>query len=152
MPSSAQTSRSSRVTSWRSQVRIEAPHKPSMQPEDARYRIIRLIEQHPEITQRELAGELGISLGKVNYCLRALIDKGHIKLNKFQRRSDKSHYLYVLTPAGIQHRAAITLQFLRRKIDEYEQLRQEIDALTAELQDPRALQRDERAGVKGETS
>lgn len=109
-------------------------HIPLVRPEDVRYRIIRLIEQRPEITQRELASDLGISLGKVNYCLRALIDKGHIKLSKFQRRFDKSHYFYLLTPAGVQAKAAITLQFLRRKMDEYEQLRQEIETLSAELE------------------
>lgn len=106
-----------------------------MHAEDVRYRIVRLIEQRPDITQRELAGELGVSLGKINYCLRALIDKGHVKLRQFRRRPDKAH-LYVLTPAGIQHRAALTLQFLRRKMDEYEQLRSEIEALSAELNSP----------------
>lgn len=104
-----------------------------VRPEEVRYRIIRLIEQRPEITQRELSSELGVSLGKVNYCLRALVDKGDVKLRKFRSRPDKVRYVYLLTPAGIQRRAALTLQFLRRKMDEYEQLRREIEALSVEL-------------------
>lgn len=104
-----------------------------MRPEDAHYRIIRLIEQRPEITQRELAMELGVSLGKVNYCLRALIEKGHIKLRNFRSHPDKRHYRYLLTAKGVESKAAQTVQFLRRKFEEYEKLTREIEALSAEL-------------------
>ncbi|MGB0219110.1 MAG: MarR family EPS-associated transcriptional regulator [Sinimarinibacterium flocculans] len=116
-----------------------------MNADDVRFRIVRLIEQRPEITQRELAAELGVSLGKVNYCLRALAEKGHVKLTRFRRRSNKMHYAYLLTPAGVQAKASATLQFLRSKVEEYERLRLEIEELSAELRvdTEQASQRDE---------
>lgn len=103
-----------------------------MEPEEVRYRLMRLIEERPQITQREVAQELGVSLGKINYCLQALVDKGHIKLANFRRNPNKRHYAYLLTAAGIEAKAELTLKFLRRKMNEYDRLKREIDALTAE--------------------
>jgi EPS-associated MarR family transcriptional regulator len=97
-------------------------------------KVLRHLESDPEITQRELAKELGISLGKANYCLKALIDKGLIKAGNFKNNNNKSAYIYLLTPQGIEEKSRITLHFLKRKIDEYEELRREIDELQQEVQ------------------
>ena len=103
-----------------------------MEPEEVRYRLMQLIEERPELTQREVAQELGVSLGKINYCLQALVDKGHVKLANFRRNPNKRHYAYLLTPAGIEAKTELTLKFLRRKMNEYDRLKREIDALMAE--------------------
>lgn len=104
-----------------------------MHPEETRYRIIKLIEAQPDISQRQLAKALGISLGKVNYCLKALIDKGQIKARNFQRNPSKRNYVYLLTPKGIEEKGRLTARFLKRKMAEYERLKQEIEQLRLEL-------------------
>ncbi len=101
--------------------------------EDTHYRLLRLLESRPELSQRDLSRELGTSLGKVNYCLNALIDKGFIKVRNFRNNQNKLGYAYLLTPRGIESKAVITVQFLRRKIDEYENLKREIEQLQIEL-------------------
>jgi len=98
--------------------------------DESRYRILRLIERKPAISQREIARELGISLGKANFCLQALIEKGTIKANTFLNSRNKRAYIYVLTPRGIEERARITVRFLKRKMTEYEAIREEIAELT----------------------
>ena len=98
--------------------------------DEARYRILRLIEQNPAISQRELAREMGISLGKVNFCLNALIEKGVIKANSFLHSRNKRAYAYYLTPRGIEEKARVTVRFLKRKVTEYEALQNEIAELT----------------------
>jgi EPS-associated MarR family transcriptional regulator len=100
--------------------------------EDVHFRILRLIERRPDATQRELAEELGVSLGAVNYCLRALIEKGHVKLDNFRSSKSKLGYAYVLTPQGIAHRAELAAGFIRRKLAEYEAIRSELEALRRE--------------------
>jgi len=90
------------------------------------YRIVRLIDEKPAISQRELADRLGISLGKTNYCVRALMDKGLLKATRFCNSQNKRAYLYVLTPNGIREYANITMRFLQRKSAEYEALKNEI--------------------------
>ena len=96
-------------------------------------KVLRHLESNPDVTQRELAEYLGVSLGKVNYCLKALIEKGFIKVRNFKNSNHKSAYLYVLTPKGIDEKARISLAFLRRKINEYEQLKVEIAQLQQEV-------------------
>jgi len=96
-------------------------------------KVLRHVEGHPDVTQRELAQHLGISLGKANYCLKALIDKGFIKARNFRNSNNKRAYLYKLTPSGIEAKARISISFLRRKMDEYEQLKKEIDLLQDEV-------------------
>lgn len=103
-------------------------------PESIRYKLLTHLESNPEATQRELARELGISLGKVNYCLRALIAKGWVKAGRFCRSPDKRKYAYLLTPHGLEARARVTAEFLQKKREEYESLRQEIEHLSSELQ------------------
>lgn len=98
--------------------------------DEARYRILRLIEENPAISQRELARALGISLGKVNFCLNALIEKGILKANSFLNSRNKRAYAYVLTPRGLDDKARVTVRFLRRKVAEYEALQKEIAELT----------------------
>jgi EPS-associated MarR family transcriptional regulator len=96
---------------------------------DVHFRVLHLIEEEPMLTQRELAQRLGISLGGVNYCLKALIDIGHIKAGNFKKNPNKSVYLYLLTPQGIAEKARLTAGFLKRKMAEYHALKKEIDAI-----------------------
>ncbi len=96
---------------------------------DVHFRVLHLLEEEPELTQRELAQKLGISLGGVNYCLKALIEIGHIKVGNFKKNPDKSVYLYLLTPQGISEKAQLTTDFLKRKIAEYQALKQEIESI-----------------------
>ena len=103
--------------------------------EEIHYKVLRVIESRPDITQRELASELGVSLGKINYCLQALIEKGLIKANNFKNNKNKLAYAYLLTPKGIEQKARITANFLKRKLDEYELLRREIDELQKEVRE-----------------
>ena len=103
--------------------------------QETHFKVLRHIEGNPEVTQRELAQELGISLGKANYCLKALIDKGFIKARNFHNSNHKRAYLYKLTPSGIDAKARISVAFLRRKMQEYEQLKTEIEQLRDELND-----------------
>jgi len=91
-----------------------------------------MIDANPQISQREIASELGISLGKTNYCLRALTEKGFVKARNFRRSTNKMRYIYKLTPKGLEHKARLTLAFLERKQREYESLRREIDELSRE--------------------
>jgi len=100
-----------------------------MLTDEYRYRILKLLEANPQASQREIARELGISLGKVNYCLKALIERGWVKANNFRHNEQKRAYLYLLTPKGIQAKATVTIRFLKRKLDEYESLKRELAEL-----------------------
>jgi EPS-associated MarR family transcriptional regulator len=101
--------------------------------DEVRYELLQYLETHPDASQRELARALGISLGKVNYCLRALMNKGWLKVRNFGRSRNKSAYAYVLTSKGIEEKVNLTYSFLRRKMADYDLLRQEIERLTAEV-------------------
>jgi EPS-associated MarR family transcriptional regulator len=96
-------------------------------------KVLREIEGNPEITQRELAQQLGVSLGKVNYCLRALIDRGWVKARNFKNSNNKAAYAYLLTPRGIEEKAQITVRFLKRRMEDYELLKREIEQLEREV-------------------
>ena len=111
-------------------------HAPICTPtmtEDTHYQVFKILELNPHISQRELAGELGVSLGKANYCIKAMIDKGLVKATNFKNSDNKRAYFYVLTPKGIEAKAKISVRFLSRKMEEYEALRVEIEELKAEL-------------------
>ena len=97
-------------------------------------KVLRHLEGNPNVTQRELAEELGISLGKANYCMKALIDKGMVKANNFKTSANKHAYLYILTPKGIETKARVSIRFLQRKLEEYEALRIEIEQLKTEIE------------------
>lgn len=101
--------------------------------EAAHYRVLRLIEEQPEISQRELARALGVSLGKTHYLLKALLDKGLVKANNFRRSDNKLAYAYLLTPSGIAAKLELTRAFLRLKEDEYRAAREEVERLRREL-------------------
>lgn len=106
-----------------------------MLSDEYRYKILRLLQADPHLTQRELSRELGISLGKVNYCLQALIDKGLVKANNFRNSQNKKAYMYLLTRRGLTEKTRVAVRFLRHKTVEYEMLQREIEALRREVQD-----------------
>jgi EPS-associated MarR family transcriptional regulator len=101
--------------------------------DELRLRVLRALESNPELSQRQLAAELGVSLGGVNYALKALIERGFVKADNFRKSGDKAAYLYVLTPKGIAEKSSLATAFLGRKLEEYEVLRQEIEALKGEV-------------------
>jgi len=109
--------------------------------EEITIKVIKLIEQDSEISQRELSKELGVSLGKVNYCLRAMIDKGWVKARNFKNSQNKLAYRYLLTPNGMQEKAALTTRFLQRKLVEYEELQREIENLRNEVEELSSIDR-----------
>jgi EPS-associated MarR family transcriptional regulator len=107
--------------------------------EDTHFRIMRILQDNPDLTQRELADKLGMSVGGLNYCLNALIDKGFVKMAKFSKSKNKFKYVYLLTtPQGITEKVALTSRFLKRKMEEYDALKVEIEALKAEVGDDQA--------------
>lgn len=103
-----------------------------MLTDEYRYKILKLVEAKPEISQRELAKYLGISLGKANFCLKALIEIGLLKATNFRNSQNKLAYMYLLTPSGVEEKSKITLRFLKIKMREYELLKQELKVLVEE--------------------
>ena len=101
--------------------------------DELRLRVLRALEANPELSQRQLAAELGVSLGGVNYALKALMERGFVKADNFRKSGNKVAYLYVLTPKGVAEKTSLAAAFLGRKIEEYEVLRQEIEALQGEV-------------------
>ena len=101
--------------------------------EERQLKALKLLELQPEMSQRQLDAELDVSLGAANYCRRALVEKGWVKLENFQKNPNKLGYLYLLTPMGIAAKTALTARFLQSKLTEYERLKREIDLLKAEL-------------------
>jgi EPS-associated MarR family transcriptional regulator len=102
-------------------------------PTELQFRVLRLLESNPHMSQRELSKSLGVSLGGVNYCLNALISKGSIKIQNFKNSHNKLGYAYLLTPKGISEKTALAASFLKLKISEYEHLKAEIEALKSEV-------------------
>ena len=109
--------------------------KSKTQHPDTHYKVMNLIHKQPDISQRELAKETGISLGSMHYCLKALAEKGWDKAGNFKNNPDKSVYLYLLTPEGIAQKSKLAIDFLRRKKQEYDELKREIEQLMEELHD-----------------
>jgi EPS-associated MarR family transcriptional regulator len=107
--------------------------KTAQHREDVHFKILRLIESRPDASQREIAEQVGVSLGAINFCVKALIDKGHIKLSNFKASKNKLGYVYVLTPEGIAHRAQLAAGFIKRKINEFEAIQAEIEELRGEF-------------------
>jgi EPS-associated MarR family transcriptional regulator len=103
-----------------------------MLTDEYRYRILKLLETDPYASQRKIADELDISLGRVNFCLQALINKGLVKANNFRSSANKGAYLYLLTPKGIEEKTKVTLRFLKVKLTEYEDLKRELRELQSE--------------------
>ncbi len=119
------------AVAWKT-VRNERLNNKEKIQDEARFQILRLLHDNPERTQRELGERAGVSLGAVNYCLKALIERGLVKASNFSKSPNKLGYAYVLTPAGIAEKTMLTGRFLARKKLEYEALRAEIDALSRE--------------------
>jgi len=114
-----------------------------------RLELLKLLHEEPQMSQRDLARAMGVSLGKANYCLRALMEKGLVKLENFRRNPDKREYAYLLTPAGLEEKTRITMAFLKRKVAEYEALEKEIEQLRGELEN-RRIQADSLSDVPAE--
>lgn len=105
------------------------------------YSLLKTLEENPGLSQRDLARKLGISLGKVNFCLNALVEKGSLKINNFRKSDNKLAYAYLLTPRGVEEKARITVQFLKDKVREYERLRTEIEELRCEAKQKGLLEK-----------
>ncbi len=101
--------------------------------EELHYKLLKVLQANPDCSQRELAREVGVSLGKTNYCLRALIEKGWVKATNFRRSTSKVAYAYLLTPHGIEEKTRATAHFLMRKIAEHDALKKEIEQLRGEV-------------------
>lgn len=101
--------------------------------DELRYQVLRFLSDHPQASQREVAQHLGMSVGKVNYCIQALVDKGLIRVNRFKNSRHKAAYLYLITPKGLEQKLLLTYRFLQRKMKEYDSLAVEIEALRAEV-------------------
>jgi len=100
---------------------------------EIRYRLLKLLDQNPNLTQRQMAEEMGISLGKFNYCLKELVKKGIVKIERFKSSDNKAAYMYILTSRGIEEKTRITVSFLRRKLEEFEEIKKQIDELVGEI-------------------
>jgi len=100
---------------------------------DTEYTLLKILKDNPEMTQRQLSAELGLSLGKTNYVLHALMDKGLMKLSNFKRSDNKVGYLYLLTPKGVEAKSKLAKNFLERKSEQYNRLKKEIEILKSEL-------------------
>lgn len=101
--------------------------------DEIHYKLLKVLERNPDVTQRELAARLGISLGKVNYCLRALMGRGWVKMDNFRRNPNKMGYVYLLTPKGIEEKTRFAVRYLRHKLHEFDALKAEIELLQLEL-------------------
>jgi len=103
-------------------------------PESNHYKLLKLIEANPAIQQREMAKAMGVSLGKANYCIQALVQTGLVKMDNFRRNNNKLAYSYLLTPSGIEAKARLTVSFLKHKVAEYEAIRNEIEELRRDVE------------------
>jgi len=120
---------------------------PRTPPEAWRLQVLKLLQANPSLSQRQLAAEMGVSLGKANYCLRALVEKGLVKLGNFSKNPNKGKYAYILTPAGLEEKTRITLAFLKRKEAEFQAIQHEIDALKSDLESAPTAVKEENAVI-----
>jgi EPS-associated MarR family transcriptional regulator len=104
-----------------------------MSNKQSQYQILRSLEKDPNYTQRQLSKDLDLSLGKVNYCLKSIAEKGFVKIDNFKNSKNKSQYSYLLTPKGIEEKARMTVEFIKIKTQEYEQLKDEIESLKIDV-------------------
>lgn len=124
--------RRSSAVAWQNS--FDMTSRRSQLQEDTYFRVLRLLQDNPDLTQREIAKKLGLSTSGLNYCLNALIDKGWVKVQNFSQSKNKFGYIYVLTPQGISEKISLTSRFLKRKLNEYETLRGEIQGLQVEIE------------------
>lgn len=111
-----------------------------MLDESTHYSLLKTLEENPGLSQRDLAKRLGVSLGKINYCLNALVQKGSLKINNFRNSDNKLAYAYLLTPSGVEQKTRMTVEFLKIKVQEYERLRAEIAELQREAEQKNLLE------------
>ena len=102
--------------------------------QEIRYRLFKLLDDDPNLTQRQMAEKMGISLGKFNYCLKELVKKGFVKINRFTSSDNKVAYMYVLTPHGVEQKSKVTMSFLKRKMEEFENIKQQIKEISREIE------------------
>ena len=102
---------------------------------EIRYRLFKLLDDDPNLTQRQMAEQMGISLGKFNYCLNELVKKGFVKINRFKSSDNKAAYMYILTPRGVEEKSKITIRFLKRKMQEFEKIKQQIKEISMDVED-----------------
>ena len=114
--------------------------KPVSRRDEAQIRVLRYLTQNPSASQRDMSSALGVSLGLVNFCLNALVEKGLIKISNFRAADNKIRYAYVLTPSGLSEKLRLTNAFLQRKLEEYEALKGEIELLRSDLEDEQVAQ------------
>ncbi len=107
--------------------------------EDTYFRVLRALNENPDLTQRELAQKLGVSVGSLNYCLKALIEKGWVKMQNFSQSKNKFGYVYILTPRGISEKTTLAGRFLKRKLEEYEALKLEIESINQDIRQKTSL-------------
>jgi len=112
-----------------------------MLDEATHYGLLKTLEENPGLSQRDLAKKLGVSLGKINFCLNALVAKGSLKIKNFRNSDNKLAYAYLLTPSGVEQKARMTVQFLKNKVQEYERLRAEIEELKREAEQKGLLEK-----------
>lgn len=105
---------------------------------ETHYRLLKLLESDSNLTQRQMAGEMGVSLGKFNYCLKELVKKGFVKIERFTSSENKAAYMYILTPHGIEEKSKVTARFLQRKMVEFEEIKQQIEELSLEIENTKA--------------
>ncbi|MBN1102454.1 MAG: MarR family EPS-associated transcriptional regulator [Deltaproteobacteria bacterium] len=103
------------------------------QEQEIRYRLLRILSRGGEITQRHMAREMGISLGKVNFCLAELAGQGFIRIHRFKASGNRNQFAYLLTPSGIEEKGRLAVAFLRRKVEEYEEIKRQIEEISSEL-------------------
>ncbi len=103
--------------------------------QEIRYNLIKILSQETNLTQRDMAKKIGISLGKVNYCVSELAKKGFIEINRFKVSKNKIRYFYILTPRGVEEKSRLTLSFLKRKVSEYEEIKHQIRKLALEVEE-----------------
>ena len=103
--------------------------------QEIRYRLFKILDDNPHRTQRQMAGQMGISLGKFNYCLTELVKKGFVKMDRFRSSANKAAYMYILTPWGLKEKARVTTRFLYRKMEEFEEIKKQIEELVGEVEE-----------------
>jgi hypothetical protein len=113
--------------------------------DEIQLQVLRRLHQTPEVSQRRLAKELGISLGSINFCFQALVEKGWVKMQNFSRSNNKLRYAYLLTPVGVAQKSKLTAEFMKRKVAEYEALKLEIESLRSEISIEKGLEMEHQA-------
>jgi EPS-associated MarR family transcriptional regulator len=113
--------------------------------DEIQLQVLRRLHQTPEVSQRRLAKELGISLGSINFCFQALVEKGWVKMQNFSRSNNKLRYAYLLTPVGVAQKSKLTAEFMKRKVAEYEALQLEIESLRSEISIEKGLEMEHQA-------